>query len=247
MVTTSGTNPRYIAFNMFTCLCCYIMAFVSTHWATAQFTAQRKMHQPLFEEMHLNQTLDEVQKDVKSRLSLEEVLSSRDGFDVFANHLVREFSIENLFFVFEMVQIKKELLKHQLISEQDVGVMIAIDFHRMDGLKRKDSCIYTVDEMKLSIEHIVTHYVVMGGEYPINISFQMREQLQSDYHKLQQRNTDSEDSGSMTQNDTAAVVKQYMSIFDECMEEIIDLMRYDSLVRFYQTEEYKRLVKDRCV
>eukprot|EP01083_Nonionella_stella_P020393 56537_1 len=241
MVSTAGTNLRYILFNMFTCFCCYIMAFVSTHWAITQFNAQRNKHQPLLDETNLNKSVDEVQKDVESRLSLEDVLSSRDGFDVFANHLVREFSIENLFFVFEMVQLKKELMKHRLITEQDIGAMIAMDFHRVNRLKRKDSCIYSVDDMKTNIEYIVRNYIEMNGAYSINVSFEMREKFQNNYQQLQKH--DSDKNTEMDDNDRE-VVKKYIAIFDECMDEIIDLMRGDSLVRFYQTEEYKRLVKD---
>ena len=47
------------------------------------------------------------------QMSLESILLSKDGFDLFATHLVNEFSIENLAFVFEVMQIKNEAINHR--------------------------------------------------------------------------------------------------------------------------------------
>ena len=44
--------------------------------------------------------------------------------------------------------------------------------------------------------------------------------------------------------DIESFVDQCIVIFDEALEEIIDLLRSDSLVRFYETMEYKNLVEN---
>ena len=48
------------------------------------------------------------------RLSLQDTFRLKNGFDYFANHLVREFSVENLFFLFEAMQIKNECIQNKL-------------------------------------------------------------------------------------------------------------------------------------
>jgi len=39
-------------------------------------------------------------------------------------------------------------------------------------------------------------------------------------------------------------IAKYIKIFDVAIEEIISLMNKDSLLRFYQTDDYKILVKN---
>merc|ERR1712154_226288 len=107
-----------------------------------------------------------------------------DGFDLFANHLVKEFSIENLFFIFEMVQIKHELIVNQLIEEQDVGVMVPINFHTVNTLRRKNNYIYTKDEMEKNISYIMNQYIDRTAEFCINISSYTRNTLQKAYMRL---------------------------------------------------------------
>eukprot|EP01084_Bolivina_argentea_P266445 451933_1 len=243
MVSTTGTNLRFILMNMFTCFCCYFMSFVSTHWVLKQY------------EKHLLEfkLFEETQNEVSVRLTLEEILSTKIGFDIFASHLVTEFSIENLFYIFEMVQIKNQLILHKLIEEKDVGIMFPIDFHRIDTLTRKDSYIYTFEEMKKNIEYIISQYIYMDAPYSINISSNMRNELKNSYCQLHNAKVDTIEVKQWEQiwdNETKAnrvekkseLIKKYMKIFDESMEEIIALMTHDSLTRFYSTKEYQAFV-----
>ena len=47
-------------------------------------------------------------------MTLEQIMSCKDGFDLLADHLVREFCIENLLFLYEMAQIKHQLITAEL-------------------------------------------------------------------------------------------------------------------------------------
>eukprot|EP01083_Nonionella_stella_P067055 177098_1 len=238
MVSTAASNWRIMLMNMFTCTACYTMSFVSTHWVIKQYNTQRKKLE-LCTQLLLSNSAS-VMNEVKSRLTLTEVVSTKDGFDSFANHLVREFAIENLFFVFEVVQIKNELVSNRLIDVGNIGVTIAIDFHRMERLRRKESSIHTVEEMKTNIEYIVQQYVLMEGEYTVNISSTTRNRLMCEYERLEHDYV-SDGTGLQAEKEKA-IVREYIGIFDESMEEIISLMRGDSLTRFYQTAEYKMLI-----
>eukprot|EP01083_Nonionella_stella_P014209 39945_1 len=224
-------NVQILLMNMYTCTCCYLMSFISTHWVIKQYNAQQlRLKVALTRQLSDKSVIDMV----KSRWTLEQVLSTKDGFDSFANHLVREFSIENLFFVFEMVQIKNDLVTQGLVDLDDIGVVIAIDFHRVQNLRRNDSHIRNVKEMKRNTEYIVQQYVVYYGEYTVNVSAKTRDTLIAEYERLRQENADKEEMDK-------EIVKEYIGIFDESMDEIIALMRGDSLTRFYETAEYKML------
>merc|ERR1719384_2651889 len=247
-IIIQSTVVRYswfhvLCMNMFCCLGCYILSFVSTHWVIKQYEKQQNKYK-------LNMAL------IGNRLSLEEILSTKDGFDLFANHLVKEFSIENLFFIFEMVQIKHELVVNQLIEEKDVGVMIPINFHRVNTLRKKDNYIYTEHEMKKSIDYIMNQYIDRRAEYCINISSYTRNTLQQAYMRLDDDmnksaelemieidHTKTEKSGNTDMVKTD-MVKQYISIFDKPMEEIISLMKHDCLKRFYSSKAYKTLTNN---
>ena len=111
--------------NLITCMPVYLMCFVSTYWAIKQYEKQQKHQSLLQRQKSLNSTARE---HIENRLSLEDILATKDGFDVFANHLVKEFSIENLFFVYEMVQIKNELHIHQLSVRILIWIQIRL-FH----------------------------------------------------------------------------------------------------------------------
>eukprot|EP01083_Nonionella_stella_P050740 134882_1 len=234
IVSIAGSALETILFNMFTSTCCYIMAFVSTHWVITQYHAQQTGFK---RELAVQLSTRSVINKVKGRPSLEDVLSTKDGFDLFANHLVREFSIENLFFVFEMVQIKNELVNNRLIDVDDIGVVIAIDFERMKHVRRKDSHIHSVEEMIANIEYIVMQYVEMEGDYTVNVSARARNKLLHEYERLGRDN-----GNNNTETNGKAKVKEFIRMFDECMEEIIALMAGDSLTRFYDTAEYKMLI-----
>ena len=93
------SNMRIICANITSNGVCYFSCLVQTYWVIGQYVKQLKLH---------------ANSEELSHHKLEEVLSTRDGFDLFANHVVKEFSVENLFFVFEMMQMKTELLVSKL-------------------------------------------------------------------------------------------------------------------------------------
>ena len=51
---------------------------------------------------------------VKNPLRFEEIVSNKLGFEFFTNHLVSEYSVENILFVLELEIIKDEIIEHEL-------------------------------------------------------------------------------------------------------------------------------------
>lgn len=76
---------------------CYSFAFISTYWVIKQHNKQS------------------VATPSDTQLTLEQILSSQKGFRTFADYLVQEFSIEHLFFLFEVMKLKNDLINTQLI------------------------------------------------------------------------------------------------------------------------------------
>ena len=71
---------------------------LSTYWVIRQYNNELLRN-------------DALRNGESKKMSLEDILATKDGFDLFANHLVNEFSIENLTFVFQVMQMKYEAMK----------------------------------------------------------------------------------------------------------------------------------------
>ena len=131
-LTDSETPLRKIIMNLFTCSCCYVLGYVSTYWVVKQYEREMVRRRSLDEERE-SQTLSDIRSSMSKRWELEDILATKDGFDLFANHLVKEFSIENLYFIFEMVQIKSDLIDHKF------GCILFVSFiYFIDSM-----CVYT--------------------------------------------------------------------------------------------------------
>ena len=166
-------------------------------------------------------------------------------------------------------------------EEADIGVMMNMDFGSMKGLRRMDSYIFNIDELKNNLQHIMDQYIFDEGEFCVNISATTRSKLIRAYESLDDDMnkrielemidvvpSETGDGSSISPSDAnlqvasvydaarrvskememckdKEVIKNHLIIFDDAMDEIITLMRKDSLMRFYGTLEYETLSKDR--
>ena len=99
-----ASNIRLVVTNIGAAIGSFGVSMISTYWVVRQYQHQ------LCANIESQTSTD--QDVIANRLTLEEILNCKDGFDLFANHLVKEFSIENLMFVFEVMQIKYEVIQH---------------------------------------------------------------------------------------------------------------------------------------
>ena len=143
----------------------------------------------------------------------------------------------------------------RLIEEDEIGINIKIEESIIAELRRKDSQIRNVMEMKKAIEHIMTQYIDQKSKYGVNISAIIRKDINEKHDDLTQRRTTYValtpiDSGSSLEiaskhdimedeRRRAQFVKDFITMFDDALEGVITLLRLDSLSRFYDTKEYK--------
>ena len=106
-------TERRIGINMLCCIGPHITGLIATYWSINQFNKQERLKK----QWSVPRKGPSVASNKAKKMSLEEILATKHGFDIFANHLVKEFSIENLFFVFEMVQVKYDLLAYKLRTD----------------------------------------------------------------------------------------------------------------------------------
>ena len=52
-------------------------------------------------------------------LRFEEIVGTEDGFELFSNHLVSEYSIENMLYVLELEIIKDEMIEYRFVIKID--------------------------------------------------------------------------------------------------------------------------------
>ena len=117
-------------------------------------------------------------------IPLKDILSTKDGFDLFANHLVNEFSTENLFFLFEMMNVKREILDNGLVATDDIGVTITICKHTLKSLSKDDSSIRTLNSLKQNLNHIMDEYIYESSENSINIAAATRYDIICNFHDI---------------------------------------------------------------
>ena len=87
------------------CSGCYAYCFIATRWVNKQYGKIKKYE---------DEVTEKVKNGESKGLLLTEILSTKDGVDLYAYHLVKEFNIENLLFIFEMMIIKNQLISSEL-------------------------------------------------------------------------------------------------------------------------------------
>ena len=160
----------------------------------------------------------------------------------------------------------------RLIELQHAGVMCPIAEDRINKMRRRDSLIYGVEELKISIRSVMENYMYHGAEYSINVSAFTRMTALNSYDQLglrmervetrANRNENEAENGNETEHETSTseadspgsseclqpqlsvnsqreMILRYVTIFDRSLEEIIGLLKLDSLSRFYRSKEYK--------
>lgn len=96
------------------------------------------------------------------------------------------FPNQNLLFLFEVMQLKNELISRGFLRESEVGKYHKIGYVPDDEIRRKASVIHDVDDYQQNIVYIVDQYIENSGIFAINISYKHRqricEQIQSKKH-----------------------------------------------------------------
>ena len=118
----------------------------------------------------------------------------------------------------------------------------------MNKMKKKKN-IYDISDLEQDVKYIMDQYICDGAEDRVNLSSSTRLEILSKYHSLngQQDKELPEMVDTPSDSRTAEPFKelfgQYVTLFDNGLEEVATLMRSDSLIRFYLTQEYKNMIR----
>eukprot|EP01083_Nonionella_stella_P017886 50081_1 len=267
IVFERDSNIQLLAANLRSSITYYILSFMQTHYVIKHYVESGERGAKFVHARSLSARMSSHRvNDVENKLSLEEILKTRDGFDVFANHLIREFSTENLFFLYEVMQVKNEMLMKNLVKKEDIGFMVSFDSQSMRSIRRADSTINDVNDLRKTVRYFIEQYIESSGQYCINLSAQNRVGMMQAYHQLEGGGKlvveaaidiiyDGEDSQCEADHQTSNSIdfgkindlelnKQYIVLFDDAMREIVFLLKSDSLRRFYQTDEYITMIQN---
>lgn len=199
------------------------------------------------------------------QLSLGQLLTHETGYKLFMRYLVDHMAMECLLFLTEMAQFKKlkifeRLNRDRIPASNENKNNINIDFH----IRKQTKQLTGIRFVKISIPSDVPQSLIMSDEYnifekvmmlrnryindyaslQINISYQHRETLDAQLHKLQQQYTHIQQMENINEASLQVNIEQAIDIqtltklyivFDEALEEMFALLA--SLFREYRHTE----------
>eukprot|EP01084_Bolivina_argentea_P193608 332145_1 len=222
--------------------------FLSTFWVIQHLQIKEDDH-----EYSISRTVDQQMRQLSdvvgvSKLNkqktkrLFDILSDNDLFDLFMQHLIREFSHEILLAFVELVQYKSHLIEKFGINVNDIDIDVGRDIGRYqlnfcETLKVKSSIVYENENVndenvdlyksfKIKAYKIYKKYICTGSENEINIPYARREILKSLIANY--------DIWMECEFDEIQLAK----IFDDEIKEMAKLMRY-SKARFRYESLYR--------
>ena len=137
--------------------------------------------------------------------------------------------------------------------------MVDIAGDRIKKVRRRDSHIYGMEQLKENMKYVMEQYIYNDAEYMVNISSLHRmkilnsynaliqikvEKLEDDTTEIVYANVEIMTGAKNVNNEEKQLTKQLLMIFDDAIKEISGLMKTDSLARFYRSKEYKVMIKD---
>merc|ERR1719464_428484 len=146
-----------------------VFCYISTKWLLDRYK-MRKFR----EGMSITQNSNDC--DMKTTLE-------RNGFELFATHLIKEHSVQHLLFVLEASKLKMQLLKHKLVEKEVVGKYLDCK----DILCRVDSECFDAETFYRNCKHCIDKYIDREGEYTVNISERVRTKVLEAFEDLYDR------------------------------------------------------------
>eukprot|EP01083_Nonionella_stella_P194885 718412_1 len=231
----------------------YFIIYIMTFWV------RHKIDQ---DEEHITTLQQRTTEQAHIYMSFIDILQHQYGYELFMDHLSSEFSIENLLSLTEFMQYKCMIKQtHEIDIELEINlpmkyiprstIVYGKNAHHLDsnsghdqrrptlgtgGVKTKTNETEEVEKKDESeygkiIYKLYYKYIRSAGELEINVSWQTRSTF------AQYIDNDNQTvHTNILLNDS-----EYFSIFDECIAELLRLMKNDSYARFTHTPKYQQL------
>ena len=227
--------------NLFTAFLVYVSAmiaafatpFISTFWVMQQI------------KIHENVVFEYTIKHKNSGLELMQILGSEKLFELYMQHLIKEFSMECLLSLIEFTQFKKHAIEALMVDpkefEHDEIIVFPESVPLSDIVYGKvnelDSCHIRVETnsnetseetsqgtdvrelIKEKAHELYCKYVEMASEFEINISYKIRAGMMKTFS----------DCDKWMNNEMKDI--ELIRVFDTCIEEMIKLLN-SSMHRF---------------
>eukprot|EP01083_Nonionella_stella_P168976 571916_1 len=206
----------------------FINTLIATQWVILQHQKRQNIETQLAEQ-------------VIHGVALQDVLRNADIFDYFALHLVKEWSIENLIFLYECMQFKTDCVENELLDdEQDIDIGLVLEFGRQT--KRMECVVNDTRTFCERFEYIFNKYVDDNAEYCVNVSSKTRKKLKSTQVVCNALQTQMQNISVQSESEeTKSIVTRCIGELDEAMKEIMRLLSSDSFTRFVQTASFKQM------
>jgi len=194
----------------FSCICVGIMGYFATYWVKYQATkyALEKPNSQLYD--------------------LELIFTSNDNCALFLKHLVREMSVENMFFLADVMAYKKAFLDHRKLFRQIPGFTckVPLQLSRYKYLKDRTFVHYSWSISKIYIDGSSIFYVT-------SISDETRKSILDFVENL---------SPFMEgDNEDKVDYEKLCTIFDEACNEVYGVLK-GAYSRFTKTSEFNNVV-----
>ncbi|ETO32904.1 hypothetical protein RFI_04211, partial [Reticulomyxa filosa] len=177
-----------------------------------------------------------------SRISLESVLADKNGFELFASHLVKELSLENVLFLVEYMQLKYFLSVHQLDKHvRDLGYNVPIypsliqkTFHSQ--LLCTDMSADIAWNVCLDMFHYLSsHYILPNAVALLNLSYESSSAIAQQMLLL---------TSNRAHAHAHNTLPSLLAVFDYAARDIVRLLRGDSFYRFQLSRECVRYCEE---
>eukprot|EP01084_Bolivina_argentea_P216006 366895_1 len=188
---------------------------------------------------------------VQKSIRLQDLVSTDDGYQQFCSFLQREWSVENMLFVTEYVQLKQILLQksvfREIIKERlglEYMVNLPVSTPTSIIVKRFSEFIHNEDITDAFIQatyELYNKYMDESAALQVNICYDTRNKLSNVFRRLINK---SEEPISENDSDDSidSVMKRILPPFEVAVGEISFLME-DSYVRFKATSTFDELGK----
>ncbi|ETO13397.1 hypothetical protein RFI_23978 [Reticulomyxa filosa] len=193
-------------------------------------------------------------------ISLENILAQPKTFDMFASHLASELSLENLFFLTELMQLKYFLRWQQLqifsifyvylfmpeeeINEKSLGWILQLPQKVIEDnldshlIKKGTICKQKVYKVAfLMFHYLYQRYVQTNSLSQINIASEVRQPILDAFAEKQIFVSNNSDL-----TDAKHTICRFIQVMDIAAINIYRLLENDSLVRFLKSERYQQYI-----
>ena len=163
---------------------------------------------------------------LSNNIWLKTVLQDLNGFNIFTNYCVKEFSVESPLFLFELSQLRHYITQQNIIGIDNISFHIDISNCL---IKNEFNGMNTIVSL---ITHIYNEYLIPNSTLEINVPTTIKGEaiilIQSNIINTHQKDTEISEQ----------LIIQIYNELTKCGKCIYSMLSKDTFIRFKKTHEY---------